>query len=79
MLAFTLGGLGSNADLHVILNMESADLDFDVPRLQGRSWYRVVDTSLASPNDVVDDTAAALVDSSTYHAGTRSVVVLVSR
>ena len=38
-------------------------------------WVRVVDTSLAPPNDIVDLADAAAVSTS-YHVAARSVVIL---
>lgn len=78
VLAFTIWGRGLDKDLHVILNMEPLDLNFDVPASPDKTWMRVVDTSLASPLDVADDDQRLAVTENTYHAGSHSVVVLVA-
>jgi isoamylase len=36
ILAFTMGGMSEEADLHVMMNMEGQDLDFDLPTVPGR-------------------------------------------
>jgi isoamylase len=78
-LAFTLGGVGDGADLHVMLNMDAADLAFEVPIVPGRRWVRVVDTAAPSPGDAVSADCASALDASTCCVAGRSVVVLASR
>jgi glycogen operon protein len=69
VLAFTL------ADVHVILNMDDQELDFQLPPGE---WRRAFDTSLASPEDASDPGAEPAVGGGVYRAGGRSAVVLVS-
>jgi len=78
-LACTLGGLDGDPDLHVIANMYWAPLDFELPALPGRRWARAVDTSLPDGADITEPGAEPAVDTETYSAPGRSVVVLVSR
>ena len=40
ILAFTMGGVSEEADLHIMMNMEGQDLDFDLPTVPGRKWSR---------------------------------------
>ncbi|HLZ62922.1 MAG TPA: glycogen debranching protein GlgX [Ktedonosporobacter sp.] len=85
-LAFTLGGFAEeesgDVDIHVMLNMEWEDLDFDVPALVGRNWYRVVDTAAPAPNDVVEAGESlpqtALISGNLCNVKWHSIVVLVS-
>jgi glycogen operon protein len=80
VLAFTLGGFAGEPDLHVMLNMDGQDLDFDLPPVPGRSWFRVVDTSLASPDDVVEPgREVEITTGGIYRVNARSVVVLMSK
>ena len=53
-LALTLAGFGAEADIHVMLNMDAAGLDFEVPVVKGRSWFLAVDTGQPSPEDIAD-------------------------
>jgi len=88
VLAFTLGGFADeeqsteDVDIHVMLNMEWQDLDFDVPLLAQRKWYKVIDTALPSPHDIAEDLAApraeAVLAEHTCHVENHSVVVLIS-
>jgi glycogen operon protein len=79
VLAFTLHGSVGDDDVHVILNMEDQDLDFELPELEGRSWHRAFDTALPSPEDASEPGAEPPVaDTSAYRASARSAVVLVS-
>ena len=84
VLAFTMGGFAEvdsveDVDIHVMLNMEWEDLDFDLPPIEGRQWYRVTDTALPSPDDIVTPEDALAITGNTYHVNNRSVVVLISR
>jgi len=54
VLAFTLGTLETwEEDLHVIMNMGTTTLRMPLPELAGRQWFRVIDTSLKSPHDIL--------------------------
>jgi isoamylase len=78
-LSFTLAGLQGSDDLHVILNMFWDSMDFELPGIPGRRWVRAVDTTIPSPDDILDPGDEIPVESNTYHAGERSVVVLISQ
>jgi glycogen operon protein len=67
---------------HVILNAYWEPLDFELPQAGDRSqdaWRRWIDTSLDSPQDIVEWPSAPPVPGRTYRAGPRSVVVLFAR
>ena len=68
VLAFTIGAASDDdADLHVMMNMDWDDLDFDVPAIDGRSWYRAIDTGLPSPSDIAAPGGASRsTESDTY-------------
>ena len=74
MLAFTLAGLDGGPDLHVILNMDDQDLDFQLP---AGEWRRAFDTSLPSPEDASEPGVEPVVTGASYRAGARSAVVLL--
>jgi isoamylase len=87
VLAFTMGGFldddsSDDADLHIMLNMDCHDFDFDVPSLVGRKWYRVIDTSQPSPLDIAENMAEPgeerIVSGHVCHVTNHSVVVLIS-
>lgn len=80
VLAFTMGGFDGDDDLHVMLNMSSQDLSFEIPPVQTRRWYRAIDTSLPSPQDIASlgDEIEVKPDNS-YDVNARSAVVLISR
>jgi glycogen operon protein len=79
VLACTLGGVADDPDLHVMLNMEMADLDFALPTVAGRQWYRAVDTALPSPADIVAPGNEPRVTAPTYRVQSHSVVVLIAK
>lgn len=85
-LSFTMGGFpdkdgSGDTDVHVMMNMHWQDLTFELPKVAGRQWYRVIDTATDSPNDIADNVVKpdALIRWSTYQVKNRSVVVLISR
>jgi len=66
---------------HLILNAYWEPLDFELLEAGDHedSWRRWIDTSLDSPQDIVDWETAPSVPGRTYRAGPRSVVVLFAR
>ena len=78
-LAYTLAGFEGATDLHVMLNMYWEDLEFELPTLNERRWYRAIATAEASPNDIVKPGEEAKVDGNVYTVKNRSIVVLISR
>jgi glycogen operon protein len=78
VLAFTLGGFGGEADIHVMMNMYWEPLTFDLPLVGDRRWHRAVDTSLASPEDIAADGRDVPVNENKYVVNGRSIVVLIS-
>ncbi len=79
VLACTLGGFAGEADVHVMLNMYWEGLSFELPTVEGRTWHRVVDTSLPSPSDILGYGKEIKIDGGQYIVNGRSVVVLVSK
>lgn len=79
VLAFTLGGFHSEPDLHVMLNMYGQTLDFEIPQSDGYQWFRTVDTSNRSPDDIAEQGAEVLFRTNTYPVVGHSTVVLMSK
>jgi glycogen operon protein len=77
-LAFTLAGEGDDLDIHVMMNMHWDPIEFQIPPVKGRRWFRFADTSLPSPQDAADTDFANPVSGSNYRVNDRSVVILVS-
>jgi isoamylase len=77
-LAFGAEMRRERLELHVIMNAYWEPLTFELPRaVSGEPWRRWIDTSLASPDDIVPwATAPAVADASEYPAASRSVAVL---
>ena len=65
--------------MHVMLNMEWQDLDFEIPPLKDQAWLRAIDTALPSPQDVAEAERESVVAGSMYHVEKHSVVVLIAR
>jgi glycogen operon protein len=65
--------------IYLILNAYWEPLEFELPQMGdgARSWYRWIDTSLDSPQDISPWETAASLSGCTYQAAARSVVVLL--
>ena len=64
---------------HLSLNAYWEPLEFEIPdptATRKAAWRRWIDTSLESPEDIVDWPNAPTISGRTYRAGPRSVVVL---
>jgi glycogen operon protein len=62
-----------------MFNMHWEALEFEIPQIDGLKWYRSIDTSLASPNDISLFEDQIPINDPTYTLTSRSVVVLISR
>jgi glycogen operon protein len=77
-LAFFLGGASQHdADLYVMINAYWTDLTFTVQEGEARQWRRVIDTSLASPEDFCEPGEEVRLISPDYVVKARSIVVLM--
>lgn len=79
VLAYTLADPGDGEDIHVILNMEDQDLDFDLPAAGRRGWHWVADTARPSPEDILPLGKEQLIPGLQVRVSRRSVVVLITR
>jgi glycogen operon protein len=62
--------------LHLIINAYAQPLDFELP--ESSTWRRWIDTSLESPQDIVDWRTAPPVGGQQYRSESRSVVALIA-
>jgi isoamylase len=79
VLAMTLAGFQGDSDLHVMMNMFWGVLDFDVPAISGRAWFKAIDTAQPAPTDIADFGRERPVSGNTVQLEPRSIVVLVNR
>lgn len=76
LLAFTLAGAErEEGELHVIINMHDDCRSLPVPALPGRRWHLAVDTSKASPEEILPPSEQPPVKDR-YELNPRTVVVL---
>ncbi|MGF1478247.1 MAG: glycogen debranching protein GlgX [Cyanophyceae cyanobacterium] len=79
-LAFTLAYPRFDEYLHVMLNAYWESLTYELPSLaQGRSWYRIIDTSLPTPDDFSELATASGVKNRSYQVKARTSVVLMAK
>jgi isoamylase len=76
-LAFCLHGASQNdADLYVMINAYWDSVQFTIGEGTPEAWRTIVDTSKASPNDIIDEATAKPLGNLFYTLGPRSIVVL---
>lgn len=78
VLSFTLGGFNGEPDLHIILNMDDQNLDFELPAIDGYVWKKTLDTAQDSPDNIFPPGSEIAVKGNTINVIGRSVVALVS-
>jgi len=71
---------GSRDDLHFIANSYSDDLDFALPQVSEREWFRLVDTAQPSPKDIAEDGQEfPLLSQDSYKVQAHSVAIFVGK
>jgi glycogen operon protein len=71
---------GSHEHIYLISNAHWEAHEFELPVVPGWCWVRVVDTSLAAPDDIAaPGREVELANSRRYAVGARSTVVLLGR
>ncbi len=80
-LAGTVWSDKKDTVLFLVCNAHTEDLDFEIPDTNDfnqMNWFRIIDTSLPSPNDIVRLENAEIVEGDTYPVKARSVVFLIA-
>jgi glycogen operon protein len=72
------GGGHAGPSIYALANFYGQPLTFEIQQGSAGSWRRVIDTSLASPNDVADPGTEPVLGGLSYAVNAQSVVVLVS-
>ncbi len=67
-------GAEKDNDIYVILNSYHKDLEFQLPRIKGKKWYRIVDTG--RKDDFLE--RPMVIESETYPVKNRSSVIFIS-
>jgi len=73
-LAMHFHRVPGDVDVYIIANAYQEPLDFQIPPM---TWRRIVDTSLAPPEDIIAEEEAPRIEAATYRVAPHSVVVLL--
>lgn len=76
LACFLRGSKLGDTDLYVMINAHWDDQIFTVQEGRGDQWRRVVDTSLASPDDIAETGQGSAISSIQVLVNARSIVVL---
>ena len=77
-VAFTLHSFVSSRVRYIAMSAYWKPLEFALPPVTGNTdagWLRLIDTSLPSPDDVLEEAAGALVAAPKYLVNPRSIVM----
>jgi glycogen operon protein len=80
-LAFSVEIAKERLLFYLILNAYWESLDFELPSVEngsGEPWRRWIDTTLDSPQDIVEWQTTSPILGKTYRAGPRSIVALLA-
>ncbi|MEO7028151.1 MAG: glycogen debranching enzyme, partial [Acidobacteriaceae bacterium] len=78
-VAFTLHSFSSSQVRYIAINAYWKPLEFELPPVSDSpkgGWVRLIDTSLPSPNDIVEGTQGVHVEGLKYLVSARSVIML---
>ncbi|MEW5975316.1 MAG: glycogen debranching protein GlgX [Acidobacteriota bacterium] len=79
-LGMQLAAPDGQDEVLLLANSHWEDHEFELPRLMGKSWFRLLDTSLPSPSDILEEgTECRVRRQDAYRVCSRSVVVLLGR
>jgi glycogen operon protein len=71
---------GSRDDLHFIAHAHWEDTVFELPDIEKRKWFRLVDTALPSPQDIAaGDKEFKLSSQDSYSVTGRSVAIFIAK
>jgi isoamylase len=78
-IAFTLHSFASSQVRYIAINAYWEPLEFALPPVTGNpdaGWLRLIDTSLPSPNDIIEETVGLPVTGAKYVVNPRSIIML---
>ena len=78
-LSFTMAGLWCDYDFHIVLNMYWEKLDFELPEIEGRNWFEIINTAKEQGKDIVDVEKGTRVKGDKISVQGRSCMLLVSK
>lgn len=79
-IAFSLHYPAVEEHLYVVFNAYWKPLKFQLPLLElGSQWHRIIDTSMAAPNDFVELNEAERIYENNYKVAPRSSIILMKK
>jgi glycogen operon protein len=79
VLSATFGAKSNDTDIHMMANMTGDNLQFQMPKIAGKKWFRFVDTSLPSPEDIAEFGQEIEIEGEEYLVNNHSVVIMISK
>jgi glycogen operon protein len=79
VLSLTFGAKSQETDIHVMMNMDEQELEFEVPKIENKKWFLFSDTSQNSPDDICEIGQEKPIESLQYRVKHKSIVILISK
>jgi len=79
VLSLTFGAKSQETDIHVMMNMDEQELDFELPNIETKKWFLFADTSQDYPNDICEIGQEKPVNGPSYKVKNKSIVILISK
>lgn len=76
-IAFSLYDSNSDTTFYIILNSYHGELNFELPKLNGKKWQLLVDTSKDDSENFLED--GKIISDAFYKAAPKSSVILISK
>jgi glycogen operon protein len=71
---------GQRDDVHFIANAYSGELEFELPQIGEREWFRLVDTAMPSPQDIAEEHQEfPLLSQESYQVQPHSVAIFIAK
>lgn len=74
VLSYTL-----NRGIHVVINMDDLNLDFEIPKFPGKHWYIAINTAHDQKGVFASDQELPVPDNKIIPVETKSIIVLVAK
>lgn len=79
VLSLTFGAKSQETDIHVMMNMDDKELEFEIPKIENKRWFLFADTSQDYPNDICEIGQEKPIEESSYKVQNKSIVILISK
>lgn len=70
---------GQNSRYYCAFNATNQTLTFEIPKIDGAKWYRIIDTSIDAPENFIEDPKGRIAIESNYEVAAYSSILLQTK